>query len=195
MTQACDVDVWLISLERDAEIVLSADEQLRAARFRFDLDRERWIRAHSALRLILARITGIPAAQLQFALGPHGKPSVANGGDVEFNLSHSGSWAMIAVTRGVPVGVDIEHIRENVNMTALLERLGEANLPDSQPDLYRAWTRREATSKAAGGALFDRPDADFRVCDLDAPPGYSATLALIGRAPRVRLHDSPVLPI
>jgi len=188
------VDVWLISLDEDAEIVLSADEQLRAARFRFDRDRTRWTRAHSALRLILARPTGIAAAELRFAFGPHGKPSVGSGGDIEFSLSHAGSWAMIAVTRGVPVGVDIERIREDVNMPALLKRLGEVDLPDTKAGLYRAWTRREATSKAVGGALFDRHDADLRVCDLAAPPGYSASLALIGHDPRVRLHDPLVLP-
>ena len=182
------MDVWLISLENGGEIVLSPDEELRAARFHFEGDRARWIRAHSALRIILAKATGIPAKEVRMAAGPHGKPSVVDGGGIEFSLSHSGSWGMVAVTRQVPVGVDIERIRENVNLTPLLKRLGEKDLPDTQIALYRRWTRREATSKAHGGALFDNPGADFRVYDLAAPEGYSASLALIGIDPKVRRH-------
>lgn len=187
--------MWLITLESDAAIILSPDEELRAARFHFERDRARWIRAHSALRIILAGSTGIPAAEIRFIVGRHGKPAVADGGGVEFSLSHSGSWAMVAVTCGVPVGVDIERIRENANMPALLKRLGETDLPDTQTGLYSVWTRREARSKAVGGALFDRLDADFGVCELEAPAGYSASLALIGRDPQVRRHDARVPPL
>jgi 4'-phosphopantetheinyl transferase len=117
---------------------------------------------------------------------------VAQGGGIEFSLSHAGSWAMVAVTRGVPVGVDIERIRENVNMAELLQRLGVTKLPDSQAGLFRAWTRREAMTKALGGALMDQPEGDFRLCDLEAPEGYSASLALIGRDPRIRSHSALV---
>ena len=189
------MDVWLISLEIEGEIVLSPDEELRAARFHFEADRARWIRAHSALRIILAGSTGTPAQELRFANGPHGKPALVDGSGIEFSLSHSGSWGLVAVTHRVPVGVDIERIRENVNMSPLLKRLGEKDLPDTQIALYNRWTRREATSKAHGGALFDTPGADFRVCDLAAPDGYSASLALIGIDPRVRRHEDLVPPI
>jgi 4'-phosphopantetheinyl transferase len=195
---ACDVDVWLISLESGGETVLSPDEEIRAARFRFESDRTHWIRARSALRLILSHSTGIPPGQIRFSLGPHGKPALADErGDtaIEFSLSHAGTWAMVAVTRGVPVGIDIERIRDNVNMAALLQRLGES-LPDTQTSLslFNAWTRREAMSKAVGGALLDAPTADLRTCHLDAPEGYSAALALVGQNPRIRRQDALVLP-
>jgi 4'-phosphopantetheinyl transferase len=185
----CDVDVWLISLENDGEIVLSEDEEVRAARFHFDVDRIRWIRAHSALRLILAKFLGVGALDLRFSVGPHGKPSLIEGGGLEFNLSHAGSWAAVAVARNVPVGVDIERMREKVDMAALLRRLGETSIPETSEELYRAWTRREATSKAAGGALFDRWDHDFGVRELVVPEGYCGSVALIGYEPYIRQHD------
>lgn len=180
------MDVWLVSLVDDGEIVLSADEEDRAARLRFGTDRARWIQARSALRTILAAFSGIPAAELRFVLGPHGKPAVADAGGVEFSLSHAGDWAMIAVTPGVPVGIDIERIRENVNMAALLARLSEQNVPDGQTALFSAWTRREAMTKALGGALMETPEGDLRVVNLEAPEGYCASLALIGHDPLVR---------
>jgi 4'-phosphopantetheinyl transferase len=194
LAQTCTVDVWLIPLESGGETVLSPDEELRAARFRFEADRVRWVRAHSALRIILAQCTGLPAAGIRFEIGPHGKPSLAGRTGFEFSLSHSGSWAMVAVTRGVPVGVDIERMRENVDMAALLNRLGETGVPQGQPALYAAWTRREARSKAVGGALLDQPPGDLHVCDLEAPDGYTAALALVGCDPRIRLQNALVPP-
>src|SRR6185437_587091 len=184
----CDVDVWLVSLENEGETVLSDDEKIRAARFHFDQDRVRWTRAHSALRLILAKTLGAAPLDLRFSIGPHGKPAVLEGGGLEFNLSHAGSWAAVAVAHNVPVGVDVERIRGNVDMAALLKRLGETSIPKTTEELYRAWTRREATSKAAGGALFDRWEHDFGVRELDAPVGYCGSVALIGYEPCVRQH-------
>ncbi len=190
MSIACNVDVWLVSLESEREAILSHDEELRAARFRFTEDRYRWIRARSSLREILGNCSGLPATELQFSLGPHGKPALVGDTGIEFSLSHSGSWAMVAVTRGTPVGIDIERIRDKVNMLALLHRLGDRG-PDvstgsHQTDLFRAWTRREAMTKAVGGALLDAPTGDFRVADLDAPSGYAAAVALVGCDPKVR---------
>lgn len=183
------MDVWLVSLESDGEIVLSEDEKVRAARFHFETDRVRWIRAHSALRLILAKFLGAPAPDLRFSVGPHGKPALVESGGLEFNLSHAGNWAAIAVARNVPVGVDIERMREEVDMASLLRRLGETSIPETSEELYRAWTRREATSKAAGGALFDRWDHDFGVRELVAPEGYCGSVALIGYEPYIRQHN------
>ena len=194
MAETCNVDVWLIPLQRETAIILSPDEEVRAARFRFERDRVHWSRARSVLRTILGGCAGIPASNVEFVLGPHGKPSLTGSGDIEFNLSHAGDWAMVAVTRSVPVGVDIERIRDNVDMAALLHRLGERDLSTSQAGLFSAWTRREAVTKAVGGALMEAPAGDFRVCDLDAPLGYAAALALIGSDPRVRRQDALVLP-
>lgn len=193
----CDVDVWLVSLESDPESgpagapewLLSADEKLRAARFRFEADRARWSRARSALRTILAGYTGIPAADLQFVPGPHGKPGLVGAGPIEFSLSHACSWAMVAVTRDVPVGIDIERVRDNVDIAALLRRLGIVYPQASRRDLFHAWNRREAMTKALGGALLDKPTGNFCACDLDAPEGYSAALATSEISPRVRYRE------
>jgi len=116
---------------------------------------------------------------------------VHESGGIEFSLSHSGCWAMVAVTSGVPVGVDIERIRSNVNMASVLKRLGEESRFDSQAQFFRAWTRREAITKAVGGALLEAPAGDFRHCYPEAPEGYCAALAVIGRDPVVRSRHLP----
>jgi 4'-phosphopantetheinyl transferase len=177
------VDLWTIPLTRECPTHLSEDEVARANRLRFEEDRIRWIRARSSLRLILARYEGGDPAALVFRYGEHGKPALIN---IEFNLSHSGDWAMIAVARSIPVGVDIERMRANVDMPALLRRLGETELPQGEPELYQVWTRREARTKAEGRPLFAMPANDTRVIDIAAPPGYAGSVALMGHEPVVR---------
>jgi 4'-phosphopantetheinyl transferase len=179
------VDLWTVSLTTPSPDHLSEDEIARANRFKFEEDRVRWTRARSALRVILSRYAGDDPARLAFIYGEHGKPSLLPFSEIEFNLSHAGDWAMIAVSRSIPVGVDIERIRANVEMAPLLHRLGETNLPEQTQQLYQVWTRREAKSKAAGGALFDKPPANICAVDLNAPPNYAASIALVGYEPDV----------
>ena len=71
-------------------------------------------------------------------------------------------------------------------MAALLRRLGETDLPSTDPGLYQRWTCREAKSKAVGGALFDRPAENISVAPLQAPANYAAAVALVGYDPEIR---------
>ena len=132
------VDIWTFPLTRDCPTHLSEDEVARANRFRFEEDRVRWTRARSSLRMILSRYAGDDPGSLCFGYGKHGKPHLLPVTQVEFNLSHAGDWAIVAVTRMVPVGVDIERIRKDVDMAPLLRRLGETDLPPSTNELSQA---------------------------------------------------------
>jgi len=180
------VDLWTVSLIRPSPSCLSEDEVARASRFKFERDRIRWTRARSSLRLILSRYAGDDPEKLCFAYGERGKPALPPVTGIQFNLSHSGDWAMIAVTRSIPVGVDLEHIRPNVDIAELLRRLGETDLPHTVPELYHAWTRREAKTKTVGGAIFDKPPEGIRTVDIAAPEGYAASVALAGFMPEIR---------
>jgi 4'-phosphopantetheinyl transferase len=177
------VDVWTVSLTGARPALLSPDEQARAARFKFEKDRFRWIQARTSLRQILSTYAQTGPLQLTFTYGQHGKPSLAGFPQIQFNLSHAGEFALLAVTRDVPVGIDIERMRPNLDMAPLLKRLGEEDLPETQPDLYQRWTLREAKSKAAGGALFDAPGNNISAIPLPAPEGYSAAVALMNYVP------------
>ena len=179
--QQCDV--WTIALDGPCEVLLTEDERARASRFRFERDRVHWSHARSALRAVLGRYLKTAPLQIAFSLGPHGKPSVAG---LEFNLSHAGGWAMIAVSEGAAVGVDLESIRSNVDMAALLARIGETQLSASRADLFQVWARREARTKAVGGSLMEIPSGDLRVVDLFAPEGFAAALAMVGCDPVIR---------
>src|SRR5262245_6814649 len=103
-----EVHVWLVqtndesSPPDDFRDLLSSVELDRAAKFKFETDRRRYITSHAALRSILSNYVNGPARALQFAEGPYGKPKLAPTHAterVEFNLSHSHELALIAVAQ------------------------------------------------------------------------------------------------
>jgi 4'-phosphopantetheinyl transferase len=179
---ASPVEIWTISLDEPREIAIAPDEQERAARLHRTIDRLRWARARTALRAILSSRLGCGPLDFRFRIGPHGKPFVEGG--PEFNLSHSGEWAVIAVSPSVPVGVDIERMREDVDIAKLLARLREKDLPESRSALYQRWARREAASKTTGGPLFEAVDPRVCLADLAAPAGCAAAVGLLGFEPQ-----------
>ena len=167
-----DVHVWFCDLARyDAErarlaALLSQDEHNRLARFVFERDRHRFALSHGLLRVILARYVGIEAGRIEFATGTHGKPAMSGPSDatgaIEFSLSHSGAYALVAVTTGRAVGVDVEVRRPDVEVLKLAQRFfvpGESQTIASiqgeaqQRLFYRFWTAKEAYLKGRGVGL------------------------------------------
>ena len=161
------VDVWRIFLDLPTasvkllESTLSADESQRAARFHFQKDRNRYIASHGCLRDVLARYLGCELGQLNFSTNEYGKPAL-DGHNLEFNLSHSGDFALIAVTRERNIGVDVERIRADMEHENIASRFFSPNevselraLPPEQMELafFHCWTRKEAYIKAQGLGL------------------------------------------
>ncbi len=124
------VDVWRIhlGLTTPSEDSLSADERQRASRFHFDTDCDRYVASHASLRDVLSRYLQCEPHDLKFSANEYGKPFLDRSNDfsrsknIEFNLSHSGDFALIAVTRGRKVGVDVEHIRADIELEDLARR-------------------------------------------------------------------------
>jgi 4'-phosphopantetheinyl transferase len=159
------VDLWLIdaadeaALPSDPSDLLSADEIARANRFHFAKDRTSFILTHAALRKLLGKAVGLPPKQIAFDAGPYGKPYLATKPELHFNLSHSGSLALIGISASRPIGVDIEAMRENIDELALARSFfceneyrflttleGETRMQA----FYKIWTCKEAVLKAFG---------------------------------------------
>ena len=89
------------------ESILAEDEINRANRFYFQKDRERFIAGRGLLRVILSSYVGVPADEIIFTYGSHGKPGLERQDGqpaIEFNLAHSGGTAIYAITRDRAVG-------------------------------------------------------------------------------------------
>jgi 4'-phosphopantetheinyl transferase len=186
---ARDVHVWRLMLNAsDAAVdaltkVLSADERERAARFRFDRDRRRFVVARSGLRRVLGRYVGVAPELLAFEYGPYGKPRLLDRPTPVFNVSHSEEWALIAVSADGVLGIDIEAVRELDDRDALAASVFSATenaclsaLPaaDRLRAFFRCWTRKEAFVKATGDGLA-RSLVGF---DVTFAPGEAPALSI-----------------
>ncbi len=88
--------------------MLNEAESARANRFHFERHKRRFTLARAALRLILGRYLQEDAGLLGFHYTDHGKPFLKNSKSLEFNLSHSGDLALVAVGQHFPLGIDLE---------------------------------------------------------------------------------------
>lgn len=171
-TGSTQIRIWQTSVDNVGESVrdLSADERQRAAKFHREADRRRWIAARIWLRRTLGQELNIDPAEIEFEYGPHGKPSIANvAADCEFNLSHAGQSAVVAVT-SVPVGVDIEPLRELADMSSVSEivlsdkerRQLDQLPPGQRPKLFfEFWTSKEAIVKSRGQGVGEIASLDL----------------------------------
>ena len=146
---------------------LSPDETRRAVAFHRVPDRQRFVAARGQLRRLLAAYTGERPEKLSFVYGPHGKPGLGDG-QLSFNLSHSNTRGLCALTIEGPVGVDLEYVSAMPDFATTigtvmspLEKLLLRDIAASEHErvLYHNWTRKEAYLKALGLGLSTSPQA------------------------------------
>jgi 4'-phosphopantetheinyl transferase len=185
-----EVHVWRAALpvsgaaQERFERSLSQDERARASRFHFPRDQERFITTRGLLRAILGGYAGLEPAELTFDYSSFGKPSLApahGGHGLRFNLSHSGGLALLGITRGREIGIDVERFRPDLATDKIARSFFSPRevsellaLPaDARPAAFFAcWTRKEAFVKARGEGL-SFPLDQF---DVSLAPGEPAAL-------------------
>lgn len=158
--------LWLLDAGRFQEKhlnqaldVMSIDEHERAQKFvrgKHEYIASRWL-----LRSALSRYLQQPPHALKFARHEKGKPYIP-GQKIQFNLSHSGRWAVLTITSGAAVGVDVEEGKSSRDLTGIAanyyhteEFLRLQELPPEEQTLYfyQLWTLKEALLKATGAGI------------------------------------------
>ena len=171
--------------------LLSRGESDRARRFRFDLHRDRYVRAGGGLRIILSMYVDIPPRAIPFEYGKAGKPRLAGPGTgLDFNLTTSGNLALVAVSESDPVGVDCEQVRDCSDAVAIAERMFNpqqaARVAAAAPEhrleqFFLGWTALEAEVKADGRGLLGPKETTVRnnlqVRHCVPEPGFIAAVA------------------
>jgi 4'-phosphopantetheinyl transferase len=197
MTALSELNVVLCALdELPADpSVLDAREKRRAERLHSDLDRRRFVAAHTALRRELGERLETDPATLEFSREPcsqcgglHGRPTVLRPGGslarragLHFSLSHSGGQALLAIA-STPVGVDIEALPDASmcqQLTALLHPREQASIlsapTEAQRTLFtRLWCRKEAYLKGLGVGL-EHDSTEGYLSSLERTPGWHVT--------------------
>lgn len=178
---------------------LSAAEQERAQRFVREQDRRAYVISHAELRRVLSETLNQPASELEILIGEHGKPYI-NNCNLQFNLSHSGCYALIALSDVGAVGVDIEQHDTRSDYVAIAKRfftkdefLYIENQSDQRLAFYVIWTYKEAYVKAIGRGIaygldsFSVVSPQLKILDcvngwsinsIKVPNGYSAAISL-----------------
>ena len=196
------VHVWRFACTGEADAgVLSDEERAIAARFVSPAHRDAYIVQHATMRGLLARYLDLPARDVTFVRGARGKPALP-GRELELNLSHAADVALLAVSRTLAVGVDIERLDADLDTRALGRLVlapDETALGTERRGFLRVWCRKEACLKATGAGLLDdltsvsvaadRVEVEGSVVyvqDLDVGTEHAAALATSGPCAAVR---------
>lgn len=126
-------------------------------------------RGRSPLLALLAAYLGVPAASIALDEDARGKPRLAHGvagrdtlQHLEFNWSHSGDFALVALAREQGLGVDIERLGKNLRSLEIARRFFDPVEADSLASLdpgtrdhafMGLWCAKEAVLKAVGEGL------------------------------------------
>lgn len=174
--EAGTVHLWYTPLDRIRDrlaayaALLDPVEQERMQRFRFAVDRERFILGHGLLRTLLGHYLERDPALIRMARGPFGKPFLERK-DLHFNLSDTKDALLIAFASGIELGADIETMAREVDHRAVSEHYFTAPeiraieaAEEPKRRFLELWTRKEAVLKASGVGIMD----DLRVLRVDA---------------------------
>jgi 4'-phosphopantetheinyl transferase len=146
----------------ELSVSLSADEMVRANKFRFVQHKHRFIAARGILRQLLGNYLQVSPCNLSFTYSDRGKPRLAEDSALQFNISHSEAYALLGFTLDHLIGVDLEYQKPMTEAVKIAQRFFSpsefkilaATPPEEQVQLFfRFWTAKEAYLKAIGTGL------------------------------------------
>ncbi len=162
------IDVWLIdpaavlAEESQPQAILTEEERMNYRQFIFPQGRELYLASHVFLRRVLAQYIGTAPQAVAFSTSITGRPQLRceNGAHrVQFNLSHTFGLIAVVVSRDWNCGIDVEYMRETVD----IQTLGSALCTPPERDwllcmeetaqidaFFGLWTIKEALLKACG---------------------------------------------
>lgn len=156
------------------------------------------------LRNLLSGYLGVAADRVELFDDAHGKPAVApelarhrGGLPLQFNWSHSGDYALVAIALGAAVGVDVQRHAPAPRALAIAERFFDpleavalASYSHAERDqaFLGLWCAKEAVLKAAGEGLsfglsrlvFSRQESTWSLAHVDPALGSPSEWQLIG---------------
>ena len=165
------VQVWLLPLpqgdrlEEGLTAFLSADEQAHLRKLSRPEVQIRFAATRHVLRVLLGDQLGESPERLRLQTNSFGKPSLADdhpGLSLWFNVTHSHTVALLAISRQGEVGVDVEPLRPMPDALKLAERFfcpAEHQMLKGLEEAFqseaflRMWTAKEAFVKAIGEGL------------------------------------------
>lgn len=139
--------------------LISDEKRNKIKKFRFKEDAFRCLLGDILSRYAIIKRTGYKNRQLEFSVNTYNKPILIQPYKLNFNISHSGNWAVCA-TSEAPVGIDVELIKaidfgfSNRFFTDYEYSCLMKQDPVNQLKyFYTIWTLKESYIKADGRGL------------------------------------------
>ncbi len=174
--------------------ILSEDELLRASKFRFDIDRERFIGGLGLLRLFIYLYTNISPKIISYVYNNFGKPEISskqNKNNLYFNMSHSHNMLCIGILKNEQIGVDLEFIKPIDDYLDVVnnffsdsEIIQLKSFPEEKAleGFYTCWTGKEAFIKLSGeGLSYPLKEFDVQIKSLNIGETYRYKLRVKNR--------------
>ena len=160
------IHLWYIDVGTNLDSryynLLSEDEKIRAGKYRFTQDQYVFITARAVLRILSGHYLQKDPTHIRFKYGAYGKPYFQDENSLLFNVSHSGSKAIIGFGKHTEIGVDIEKIKDDFDVLDIADKffsqsetksLTEITKEEQNRAFFRCWTRKESFIKAKGDGL------------------------------------------
>lgn len=148
--------------DSDCLPVLSEKEITRAAKFCLEADKRRYIVSRAILKRLLSRFLHIDEKEIELNYSKDGKPFLPGNHNLQFNSSHAGDAFVIGFAHGREIGVDVESLYRELNISnmqsylftpAELELFHALDHDRRHETFVNSWTRKEAMLKATGNGL------------------------------------------
>ena len=170
------VHIWYIDKRRFSKEqilnfrkFLSEEEKIKADRFHFEKDQNRYIITHGISNQLIANYVNIKLTDISFEKNAKQKPFLKDFPHLQFNITYSLDYILIAFRfcdqkqmdySNLQIGVDVEDVNRSIDIALIIKDYftfeeQEEILNNSSPAniFFKLWTRKEALVKATGTGL------------------------------------------
>jgi 4'-phosphopantetheinyl transferase len=167
-----EAHVWLASTEEaypssllaQFERLLCPEETARRARFRFLVDRRRYLLGHALVRTVLSAYSDVDPTDWRFVRNEFGRPEPVLNAQQSLRCNLSGTLGLVAcvITRVADAGIDVEDVARLADPMDLarhafapheVEELESLGGEQQRFRFFEYWTLKEAYLKARGVGL------------------------------------------
>ena len=163
------VDIYILHLNSfqcsESCMILPNRVKIKMSVIKSDKKRIEYIASQWLRHKILSELLGIKINRLKFAETKTGRPYLINEKNIDFNISHTGSYVVMAVTKNQNIGIDVQQQvqKRQTHLLSIAKRyLDKKNITllnlkrievMQENTFYWTWVYKEATLKLKGEGI------------------------------------------
>lgn len=160
------IEIYILKLacfaEQQAMADLPAQITLKATEFKLVKKRIEYLASQWLRHRVLSQYLDGKSDKLRFATTHSGRPYLLDS-DIDFNISHTKDYVVMAVAKGQKVGIDVQIKKEKIDALAIAKQyfaeseyktlLGVTDLTQRSNQFYWLWAYKEASLKLTGEGI------------------------------------------